>query len=334
LRKIIMVYLLVTISNIAGAQNAPVPGPVLNFVQQHGQLSVKGIELTDKNGMSIVLRGMSFGWHIWWPQFWNAQVVQWMRDDWKCTVLRAAMGIEHAGGYLKEPEKSANLMKIVVESCIAKGLYVIIDWHDHNAHEHLNEARTFFSEMARLYGATPHVIYEIYNEPARVDWPTVKAYSESLIVTIRKIDPDNLILIGSPHWDQDLQIVADDPITGYNNILYTLHFYAATHKDWLRERGDYALKKGIPLFISEYGGSEASGNGKLDIEEWNRWLDWMENNRLSWCKWSIADKQETCSVLKPGSNAAGGWSQNDLTASGLHTRELLLKLNAAAFQAE
>jgi endoglucanase len=303
-----------------------------DFVKLHGALSVEGTQLVDMEGKLLVLRGMSFGWHIWWPQFWNAQVVKWMRDDWRCTVLRAAMGIENKGGYIQKPDSSLQLMKTVIDACIQNGIYVIIDWHDHHAENHPEQTKAFFVDMAKQYGAYPHVIYEIYNEPTRVDWPVVKAFSESLITAIRQVDPDNLILIGSPHWDQDVHIVANNPITGYSNIMYTLHFYAATHKKWLRERGDYALEKGIPLFVSEYGGSEASGSGNLDIEEWNRWLDWMEANKISWCKWSIADKQETCSVLKPGARAEGGWSIDDLKESGRYTRELLGKLNATAFQ--
>ena len=305
-----------------------------DFVGRHGKLTVKGTQLTDTLGEPIILRGMSFGWHIWWPQFWNKDVVKWMRDDWKCTVLRAAVGIEHENGYLNKPEQANKLVTAVIDACISNGIYVIIDWHDHNAQNHLDEARKFFSEMAERYGRHPHVIYEIYNEPTRVGWDVVKTYAESLITTIRKIDPDNVILVGNPHWDQDIHLVADNPITGFNNIMYTLHFYAATHKEWLRERGDYALKKGIPLFVSEYGLSEANGDGHLDLPEWNRWVDWMESHKISWCKWSIADKNELCSVLQPGASAKGGWDSGQLKESGIYTRDLLRKLNAKAFQKE
>jgi endoglucanase len=333
--RILRSSLLVFILSVAAVAQVPVyPDQITDFVALHGQLAVDGTQLTDNQGKPIVLRGMSFGWHNWWPQFWNEQVVRWMRDDWRCTVLRAAMGIEHQSGYLLQPDSSKRLMKTVVDACIENGIYVIIDWHDHNAENHLEEARTFFTEMAEQYGDYPHVMYEIYNEPVRVDWQVVKAYSESLIVSIRRIDPDNIILIGNPHWGQDVHVVAENPISGYTNIMYTLHFYAATHKEWLRERGDYALGKGVPLFVTEYGGSEASGNGDLDMEEWDRWLNWMEKNQISWCKWSIADKQETCSVLKPGAAASGGWSLDDLKKSGLHTRTLLRKLNANAFLQE
>jgi endoglucanase len=301
------------------------------FVEKHGALSVRGTQLVDARGEPLALAGMSFGWHNWWPQFWNAGVVRVMRDDWKCTVLRAAMGVEHPGGFINKPDSGLTLVREVADACIRDGIYVIIDWHDHNAHRHPEAAEAFFREMAGLYGKHPNVIYEIFNEPADVDWPAVKAYSERIIAAIRGIDPDNVILVGSPHWDQDVHTAADDPIAGASNILYTLHFYAGTHKAWLRERGDYALKRGLPLFVSELGGCEASGDGPLDKAEWKAWMDWMADHRLSWCAWSLSDKDETCSVLKPGADPRGAWKDSDLKESGLIAREYIRRHNADAF---
>jgi endoglucanase len=301
------------------------------IVARHGRLSVRGTQVVDARGEPVVLAGMSFGWHNWWPKYWNADAVKWLRDDWKCTVLRAAMGVEPDSGYLRQPEFSGTLVRQVVDACIQNGIYVVIDWHDHNAHNHADAAMKFFTGMAGRYGKFPNVIYEIYNEPAEADWKTVKAYSEKVIAAIRAVDPDNLILVGSPHWDQDVHIAADDPITGFSNLLYTLHFYAGTHKAWLRERGDYALKKGLPIFVSEYGGCDASGDGPLDMNEWNLWMDWMDANGISWCAWSVSDKSESCSVLKPGAAASGGWSAEDLKESGRIARDLIRGVNANVF---
>lgn len=300
-----------------------------DFVAEHGQLSVSGTQLVDSAGAPIVLRGMSFGWHVWWPQFWNADVVSWLRDDWNCTVLRAAMGIEPRGGYLQSSEEAKQIVKTVVDACIQNGMYVIIDWHDHNASKHLDESKEFFVEMAQTYGAHPNVIYEIYNEPEGDTWEEVKQYAESIIAAIREVDPDNIILVGSPHWDQDVHLAADDPIDGVANVMYALHFYAGTHKQSLRDNADYALSKGLPLFVSEYGGCEASGLGKLDLPEWDRWVKWMEDRKISWCKWCIGDKEETCAALIPRARSTGGWSQSDLTHSGVYVRNLLRRLNQA-----
>jgi endoglucanase len=297
------------------------------FADLHGRLSVKGTQLVDAKGEPIVLRGMSFGWHNWWPQYWNEDVVRWMRDDWNCTVLRAAMGVEPNDGFLARPEASKALVKTVVDACIKDGLYVIIDWHDHAAERHLEQAKAFFAEMAQTYGRYPNVIYEIYNEPLAVPWDTVKSYSEQVIAAIREKDPNNVILVGCPHWDQDIHSVASGPIQGVTNVMYTVHFYAATHKESLRKRSDGALEKGVPIFVSEYGGCNSAGNGALDMDQWKAWVDWMEARKISWCCWSIADKDETCSVLVKGASPKGGWQAKDLKPSGQHARELLRTLN-------
>lgn len=291
-------------------------------VEKYGALKVAGTKLVDKDGRPVVLRGMSFGWHNLWPRVYNAGAVKWLKDDWKCTVVRASMGIElNDSGYLKNPVGSAAKVKTVVEAAIREGIYVIIDWHDHNIH--LKEAKTFFSEMAALYDKYPNVIYEIFNEPDYETWPEVKAYSEEIIKAIREKDKDNIILVGSPRWDQDIHLPAADPIKGYDNLMYTVHFYAATHKQWLRDRTDEAIKKGLPVFISECAGMEASGDGPLNYEEWQKWIDWMESRQLSWITWSVSDKDETCSVLKKSAASDGNWKESDLKESGIRTREYL-----------
>jgi len=111
--------------------------------------------------------------------------------------------------------------------------------------------------------------------------------------------------------------------------MYTVHFYAATHKQALRNRCDYALGQGLPLFISESAGMEASGNGPLDETEWQKWLDWAEQHRISWIIWSVSDKDETCSVLLPSASSTGQWKDSDLKPSGLKSRALLKKYAAA-----
>ena len=292
-------------------------------VKQHGQLSVDGLQLVDAKGEPVVLRGMSFGWHNFWPRFYNEETVDWLVKDWKSTVIRGAIGVEPDAGYLHDKEGAIKKMEAVVDGSVKSGVYVIIDWHSHNIN--LKEAKEFFTHMAKKYGHLPNVIYEIFNEPDYETWPEVKAYSIDLINTIRAIDPDNIILIGSPHWDQDVHIVADDPITGYDNLMYTLHFYAATHKQELRDRGDYALSKGLPLFISESAGMEATGDGPINEEEWNEWINWCEKNKISWITWSVSDKDETCSVLQKSANSNGQWKITDLKASGIKARALLLK---------
>ena len=294
-------------------------------VKEHGALHVEGTFLKDQNNEPVVLRGMSFGWHNFWPRFYNAGAVKELAKQWHCSVVRAAMGVEPNNGYKQKPAESKALVEAVVDAAIKQGIYVIIDWHSHNIN--LAESKQFFAEMAKKYGTYPNVIYEIFNEPDKESWKEVKEYSQELISTIRAIDSDNIILVGNPHWDQDINLVADDPIKDATNIMYTVHFYAATHKQNLRDKSEYALKKNIPIFISESAGMEATGDGPLNEAEWNTWIEWAEKNKISWVTWSVSDKNETCSVLLPSANAQGKWKNKDLKESGLKSKALLKKFS-------
>jgi len=290
-------------------------------VKLHGRLKVEGAQLLDESNHPYTLRGMSIGWSCFWPRFYNADMVDWLYKDWNCSVLRAAMGVEPQGGYLQNPKGSRALMEAVVEGAIRSGIYVIIDWHSH--HVNLDAAKIFFGEMASKYGKYPNIIYELFNEPAEANWPQVKAYSEEVIKVIREKDPDNIILVGCPKWDQEIQLPAADPIKGYKNLMYTMHFYAGTHKQWLRDRTDAAIRAGLPVFISESAGMGASGDGPIDYKEWQLYVDWINKNHLSWITWSVSDKNETCSVLNPSANSTGHWKDSDLKESGVKTREYL-----------
>lgn len=288
-------------------------------VKVHGQLSVSGTRLVDKNGEPLALHGMSFSWHNWWPRFYTAGAVNWLYEDWNCSVIRAAMGVEPENGYIKDPAASTQKISTVVDAAIKAGIYVIIDWHSH--HVNLTEAKTFFTEMAKRYGKYPNVIYEIFNEPDKESWKEVKDYATEVIATIRGIDKKNIILVGSPHWDQDIHLPAEDPIKGYDNLMYTMHFYAGSHKQWLRDRTDAAIGKGIPVFVSESAGTEATGDGPIDAIEWQKWIDWMDARGLSWITWSISDKNESSGVVRPSASSEGKWALQDLKASGIKARE-------------
>lgn len=267
-----------------------------------------------------MLRGQGFGWDNWWPQYYNADVVNWLRDDWCVDVVRPAMGIEPDGAYLDNPEASSDRMKAVIDAAIAKGIYVIVDWHAHDLHE--AEAVAFFSEMAQTYGEHPNVIYEIFNEPEGESWSEVKAYAEIVIAAIREHDPDNIVIVGCPEWNQRIDEVAADPLTDVSNVLYSVHFYAATHGDWLRDRTARAVDAGIPVIVSESSGSEAAGTGANDYDEWQAWFDFMDELQISWINYSVSDKAgETISVLEPGAAENAGWGADELTETGEYIRE-------------
>ena len=178
----------------------------------------------------------------------------------------------------------------------------------------------FFKEIAGLYGEYPNVIYEIYNEPLRASWSKeVKPYAEKLISEIRDLDPDNIIVVGSPHWAQDVDEASLDPLTG-DNIAYSLHFYAGTHKQWLRDKALVAMDNGIALWVTEFGTCNSDGDGPIDYEEMELWFDFMKKHSISWCNWSVGDKDETSAILKAGADSTGGWTDSELSESGKYIR--------------
>ncbi|MFP4164842.1 MAG: glycoside hydrolase family 5 protein [Chitinispirillaceae bacterium] len=294
------------------ASNAKTP------VEQHGRLRVEGNKILNQHGEPVQLRGMSLFWSQWQGQFYKKSTVRWLVNDWKITVIRAAMGAKHQeskSGYLYDGSEKYKVRE-VVDAAIKEGIYVIIDWHDHYAHQNADAAQNFFVEMAERYGEHPNVIYEIFNEPIKVSWSeVVKPYSERIVAAIREVDPDNLIILGSPHWCQDVDEAAKDPLEG-ENLAYSLHFYAATHGADIQEKAQFALDKGLALFVTEFGTCLASGDGYLDSLGTEQWFEFMDKHKLSWCNWSIADKDETASALVPGARWFGKWRYKDLTRSG------------------
>jgi len=299
-------------------------------VTRNGALSVKNGQVVNQYGLPPELRGLSFSWSIWQGRkYYNTDVVDWITKDFKVSLIRAAMAVQPAHGYMEEPDSQKQLIVNVVNEAIKKGIYVLIDWHDHNGYLHIPQSKAFFAEMAQKYKGVPNVIYEIWNEPERVSWDTVKNYAVQVITEIRKYDSDNLIVVGSPHWDQDVDVAAANPITGFKNIAYSFHFYASdpNHQDQLRAKGDKAIQMGLPLLITEWGVGEASGNGAFDISENETWIKWMKEHKLSWVNWNITDKDETTALLKPGASPNGGWTEDELTPDGIYLRKLLRALN-------
>ncbi|MGD9928412.1 MAG: glycoside hydrolase family 5 protein [Mangrovibacterium sp.] len=299
-------------------------------VEKHGKLRIENGQIVNQNSEAPQLRGISFSWSLWQGQkYYNEEVVDWLCQDFNVSLLRASMGVEPKGGYLDDKEMQLELMTRVIDRAIENGVYILIDWHDHNGEKNLEASKAFFAEMARKYAGTPHVIYEIFNEPARQSWEVVKAYSEEVIRVIRQYDAENLIVVGSPHWDQDVDVAAAEPITGFDNLCYSFHFYASDdhHQKQLRDKANKALELGLPLFVTEWGVGEANGDGKFDRKRTETWMKWMETNRLSWVNWNVTDKAETTALLKPGAPANGSWTADQLTESGKYIRKKLRELN-------
>ena len=288
-------------------------------VTRSGALRVQGNRILDQSGQPVRLAGNSLFWsNNGWggERYYSANVVGWLKTNWNASLVRVAMGVDDAGGYLENPAREKAKVKTVVDACLAAGLYVIIDWHSHHAEQYQPQAVAFFREMATTYGNSPNVIYEVYNEPLQVSWTgVVKPYAQAVANAIRAIDPDNLIIVGTPTWSQDVDVAASSPLTG-TNIAYTLHFYAASHKASLRAKAQTALDRGVALFVTEYGTCEASGAGAIDATSTQEWMDFMRTKNLSHCNWALNDKAEAASALVPGTNPAAAWSDSYLTTSG------------------
>ncbi len=291
-------------------------------VAQNGQLSIEGTKLLNEQGEPVQLKGMSLFWSQWQPQYYNSISIDILKEDWNVTVVRAAMGIEH-GGYLENPEIEKEKIFKVIDAAIANGIYVIVDWHDHNAEEHTAEAKKFFAEVAKKYGDYPNLIYETYNEPLDVSWDEVlKPYHEEIIAEIRKFDTDNIIVCGTPNWSQDVEEAAKNPIKK-QNIAYGLHFYAGTHQEGLMHKAEEAINAGLPIFVTEFGTTEADGDGKVFKEETQKWMTFMDKHKLSWCNWSIADKDEASAALLPGTLPSGLKEDKNISESGLFIKSIL-----------
>jgi endoglucanase len=291
-----------------------------HFVAEHGPLSVKGINLVDQHGEILTLRGISLGWHNWWPRFYDRETVAWLKNDWRCNVLRAAIGVEPDNGYIAAPDFALKCLTTVIDAAIENDMYVIVDWHSHNIR--IEEAKAFFTLIATKYNDYPNIIYEIFNEPDYETWDEIKDYSEEMIRHIRAIDQENIILVGSPHWDQDVHIASGSPITGHN-IMYSLHFYAALHKQELRNNADIAIKNGLPIFVSECAGAEPTGDGPIDLKEWEAWKQWMKERNISWTVWAVTDKEESSAMIKSTDSPLSGWKDSDLKEWGLIVKKAL-----------
>ncbi len=294
----------------------------INTMGYYGALHVENGKLCDAANKPVALKGISTAGLQWFPQYVNKETFAFLKEATGMNVIRLAMYTAE-GGYC---HKDAN-GKLEMEALIDRGvkaateldLYVIIDWHilsDNNPNNYKEESKVFFDKMSKQYAGYDNVIYEICNEPnGNTSWEDIKQYANEVIPVIRNNDADAVVLVGTPTWSQDIDKAMASPLE-FDNIMYTLHFYASTHKEYLRNRLKTALDAGIPVFISEFGVSEASGDGEINKYEAEQWHKLMEDYGLSYCIWNLSNKNESSSIVSAGCNKTAGWSCDEWSVSG------------------
>lgn len=312
----LLLMFLISFSSFAAGK--PLPGPL-----EAGALRVEGAQLLSQDGRPVRLCGVSTHGLQWYPQYVNSETFRELREHWNINVVRLALYTEESGWCARGAAEKDRLREILhrgIHLAAENDLYVILDWHilsDGDPNRHLAEAKAFFQEFSQKYKDSVHILYEICNEPnGGVSWPRIRQYAEEVIPVIRGNDPDAVILVGTPTWSQDIDQVLGDPITGYGNLMYTFHFYAATHRQDLRSRLEKTVDLGLPVFVSECGLCNADGNGSIDRESAAAWLELLDRKGISCVFWNLSNKNEASALLSPSCSGLSGFSEDDLSESG------------------
>ena len=290
-------------------------------VSGHGQLQVRGSQLVDMRGRAFVLRGMSLFWSQWMGTFYNADLVRWLCADWKINVIRASLGV-HQGGYLANPEVEFGKVETIIAAAIDLDIYVIVDWHAH--HPEPEAASAYFRKLSVKYHGIPNLILEPWNEPAGIyGWAKdIRPYHAAVLPHIRAGWPRNLVILGTENYSQGVEAAAEHPVEA-DNVAYSFHFYAASHRRQMRQRVKRALAARCCLIATEFGTCEADGDGRFDPTETRKWLRFLNRHAIGHVNWAISDKAETCAALRPGADVSGHWLRTDLTPSGRMIRSYM-----------
>lgn len=295
-------------------------------LSKHGRLKVKGTKLADKNDKPFQIQGVSshgINWDVGQP-FVNEAALKTMRDKWGVNCFRTAMYTEEYNGYCVTDSASRKKLLQTIDTAVkaAKklGMYVIIDWHvlnDQNPKKHQKSAKAFFKKVSAKYKNYTNVMYEICNEPnGGTSWSSIKSYAKAVIPVIRKNSKNAIIIVGTPNWSQDVDVASKSPLKGYKNIMYAAHFYAATHKDSYRQKVQTAIKNKLPVICTEFSACEASGNGAYDFKSAEKWISLLRKNKIGYVCWSLSNKQEAASLLKPSCRRTGNFKNTDLSKMG------------------
>ena len=284
------------------------------------KLKVINGKLTDGE-KPIRLFGLSTHGIAWYPEYVCEESFAALKKEWRTNCVRITMYTDEFRGYCKDGNKQ-HLKELVEKGVnIAEKLdmYVIVDWHvlsDQDPMKYIDQAEGFFGDMSKRFADKNNVIYEICNEPNNSGtWERVTEYADRIIPLIRQNSPDALIITGTPNWSQDIHCALDKPFK-WDNVMYSLHFYAATHKGTLRSRLERCVEAGLPVFINEFNLCEASGKGDIDIEESEAWREVIDRLGISCISWCLSNSGDTCGVFAKDCTKLSGWKDEDLKKSG------------------
>ena len=285
--------------------------PILNInnnkngVKYNGWLHTNGSKLLNEKNKEIQLKGISSHGIQWYYDILTQDNLASLKNDWGITVFRIALYTDpNSSGYISNPEELKQKLYKVVDICINLDIYIIIDWHilsDNNPQYYKQQSADFFREVSDKYSDCPNIIYEICNEPNgnNVTWSKdIKPYAEEIIPIIRENSPKSLIIVGTPDWSKKIEKVVDEPLN-FENIVYACHFYAGSHTTELRESIDYCISKNIPIFVSECGITDATGDGAIYENEFRTWISYLNSKNISWIYWSFSDKNEGSAIVNP-----------------------------------
>lgn len=292
----------------------------------HGKLHVEASKLMDEHLNVCQLKGISTHNISLYPEYVNESCFTQLTDKFGMSTLRIAMYSAEADdvkGYADgDDAHRKELEKLVMESakiCAKLGIYMILDWHillDYDPNMHTDMAIQFFKNVCPKLKDFNNIIYEICNEPNMdTTWEQITIYANQVIPVIRELDPDKVIIVGTPVWSQRVDEAAKAPLS-YPNLVYTLHFYADTHKEDLRNLMINAINDGLPVFVSEFGICDASGNGPINDEETKKWIDLMNEYDVSFVLWNLSNKAETSAILASTCTVTSDFTEDDFSECG------------------
>lgn len=371
----------------------PVESPVCRWGKLRVGANEKGVRvLCSEFGEPVQLRGMS-SHGMQWAGVANITEanLRVLSEEWKANVFRLAVYVDEEGGYAYNPTHRSRYVENVVKWCGENGIYCLIDWHtltpgnpQHYKYRNRPEsgidlAADFFTYCSRRFRNMKHVLYEVCNEPNGVDyenekydgcrWPDyaapritwtehIKPYCEEMLRIIRSNDSNVVVVCGTPHWSQRTQdVIGNEPVDDfgavYENLLYTFHFYAASHNDGRHDEtavkfwdvnfmGYFSqgipsdnvpcILSELPVFVTEWGTTDASGwtNFRPDLSD--LWLEILSGNndgnqKVSWCNWSFSAEGGTCAALNWNSGNLYPMEERVLSDSGKYVYKKLRELS-------